>query len=452
AVVVAVLARDFGIAESDNLEVRIMSLLRTSKFTPRRKTLLLITALLVLAVPCVAGATFALALDIERQEPTPEVSQQSRTKITRQNDRTREELKRQTRVLKDQMRVATESQRQELEVALRELQRDLDDLDRQRPETEARLRDTQKDLEEQQRIVQQNYQQTRADAQKRLEELRASLAEWEKNRPANEARMREARQQIAEMEKLYTADREREVQKSIAEMQKAETDRKAKLIYKVEPSYTEEARRKNIEGSVLLGLTIDHEGLPQNIQVKRSLEPSLDNAAIEAVRKWRFLPAIKDGQPVSMYITAEVYFRLDYKHVEQEQKEREAKEKPESKGIGKGEGNGAGNGEGYSGGPLEMRRRKDTSDQGREERARKQAAMTRDATISMDRAIQIAISQVPGKVLACSLGRDGDMVFYHLVIITTEGDKNTTTYVWLSATDGHIIKTEKEKQNQEQEW
>jgi uncharacterized membrane protein YkoI len=93
-----------------------------------------------------------------------------------------------------------------------------------------------------------------------------------------------------------------------------------------------------------------------------------------------------------------------------------------------------------------MRRRKGTDDQGREERARKQAALTRDATIPMDRAIQIATSQVPGKVLGCSLGRDGDMVFYHLVIINTEGDKSTTTYVWLSAVDGHIIKTEREKE------
>jgi len=100
---------------------------------------------------------------------------------------------------------------------------------------------------------------------------------------------------------------------------------------------------------------------------------------------------------------------------------------------------------------MEMKRRKDY-DQGREERARKQVEMTQGATISMDRAIQIATSQVPGKVLACSLGRDGDKIFYHLVIISTEGDKSTTTYVWLSATDGQIFKTEKERERREQEW
>src|SRR6185503_1720842 len=49
------------------------------------------------------------------------------------------------------------------------------------------------------------------------------------------------------------------------------------------------------------------------------------------------------------------------------------------------------------------------------------------------------------KVLACSLGRDTDgPVFYHLVIINTDGEKKTTRYVWISAVDGTIIKTEEE--------
>lgn len=86
-----------------------------------------------------------------------------------------------------------------------------------------------------------------------------------------------------------------------------------------------------------------------------------------------------------------------------------------------------------------------------EERARKQAELTRDATLSMDRAIQIATSQVPGKVLACSLGRDGDKIFYHVVIISGDGDKSTTTYVWVSATDGQILKTEKEERKEKEE-
>lgn len=461
-----------GITESDNLEVRIMSLLRTPKFTPRRKTLLSIAALLILAVPCLAATSFALALDIEGQELSPALAPQSGQKQTSQKqsnqlierqarDRAREELIRQQRVLTEQMQVATESQRAEIEKDLREIQRTLTEFDRLMqqydqqkpalPEAEARLREVERNLELHNRTLQEYNQQKQELNQDELRKAQKRYEQILREYPKDEARLKEARAKIAEMER-QTPDieaRQREVQKSIAEMQKSQSDRKAKVIYKVEPSYTEEARNKKIEGSVLLGLTIDHDGLPQNIQIKRSLEPSLDQAAVEAVRKWRFLPAIKDGQPVSMWITVEMNFTLEDKRLDQEQKEREERERVEKeKAEGKGEGNGQGNGSG----PLEMRRRKGAEDQGREERARKQAALTRDATISMDRAIQIATSQVPGKVLACSLGRDGDMVFYHLVIISTEGDKSTTTYVWLSAVDGHIIKTVKEKEKQEQEW
>ena len=425
-----------GITESDNLEVRIMSLLRTTKLTPRRKTFLLIAALFLLAVPCLAATSFALALDIERQEPNPARAPQTSQKqssevIERQaQERAREELIRQARELREQLKLAPQSQRTEVEASLREVERAL------------KLHD---------QMIREYYLQNRELDEQKLAQARQRLEEILKQYPTDEARLKETREKIAEMEK-QTPDleaRQREVQKSISEMQKSQSDRKAKVIYKVEPQYTEEARAKKIEGSVLLGLTIDHDGLPQDIHIKRSLESSLDQAAIEAVRKWRFLPAIKDGQPVSMWITIEVNFTLEDKRLDQEQKEREEREKVEKeKAEGKGEGKGQGNGSG----PLEMRRRKGAEDQGREERARKQAALTRDATISMDRAIQIATSQVPGKVLACSLGRDSDMVFYHLVIISTEGDKSTTTYVWLSATDGQIIKTVKEKETREQEW
>ena len=81
-----------GLSESDILEVRIMSLLKTRTLTARRKRLLLITAWLLLVVPCVAATSFALTFDIDRQEPkvTPPPSQ----KLERQNrEREREELK-----------------------------------------------------------------------------------------------------------------------------------------------------------------------------------------------------------------------------------------------------------------------------------------------------------------------------------------------------------------------
>ena len=241
--------------------------------------------------------------------------------------------------------------------------------------------------------------------------------------------MKEARQQIAEMERLYTPERDREVEKTIAEMQKAEGDRKARVIYRVEPEYSLDAREKKIEGTVVLTLTIDHEGLPQNIQVKKSLYPSLDQSAIEAARKMRFEPAIKNGQPVSMFISVEFDFAIESRSKQElEEIEKRAAEARATQGESTVR-------------ELKMRREM-TEQQGRAERARD---LTRGAVLSMDRAIQIATSLVPGKVLACSLGRDGDKIFYHVIIIGGDGDKSTTTYVWVSALDGQVLKTEKEE-------
>jgi TonB family protein len=261
--------------------------------------------------------------------------------------------------------------------------------------------------------------------------LRETLAQLEKSRPVDEARLKDARQQLAEMERRSPEEaRLREGQQSMAEMQRLQGDRKARAIYRADPEYPADAREKKIGGTVLLSLTIDHEGVPQNVQVKRSLYPSLDQSAVECVRKWRFEPAMKDGQPVSMVINVEVHFGE-----EDPQKQIEDRVKLETAEVGV---------------MFDLKRRKEMEDQGREERARKQAELTRGAVLSMDRAIQIATSQVPGKVLACSLGRDGDKLFYHVVIISGDGDKTTATYVWVSAVDGQILKTEKEGQRKEE--
>ena len=402
-----------GISEADILEVRIMSLLKTPKLTARRRRLLLITASLLLVAPCIAATSFALTFDIDRPEPS--AMPQPSAKLERlTQERVREDLRREARELKEKARVAPEPQRQEIE---------------------ARLGEVQQNLEAHERMVEQFYRQTREEAQRKLEELRTTLAQLEKNQPADEARMKDVREKIALMEKLYTVEREREVQKSIADMQKLETDRKARVIYRVEPEYTADAREKKIEGTVVLTLTIDHEGLPQNIHVKRSLYPSLDQSAIEAARKMRFEPAMKDGQPVSMFISVDFVFSIESRSKQElEDLEKRAAEARASQGES----------------PVrEMKMRRELEQQGREERARKQAELTRGAVLSMDRAIQIATSQVPGKVLACNLGKDGDKLFYHVVIISGDADKSTATYVWVSAIDGQILKTEKEERKEE---
>jgi TonB family protein len=82
------------------------------------------------------------------------------------------------------------------------------------------------------------------------------------------------------------------------------------ILSKVEPEYSEEARKAKWQGTVQLSLVVDDQGRPQGIKVTRSLGLGLDQKAIEAVEKWRFRPGMKDGKPVPVMATIEVNFRL----------------------------------------------------------------------------------------------------------------------------------------------
>jgi TonB family protein len=81
-------------------------------------------------------------------------------------------------------------------------------------------------------------------------------------------------------------------------------------IYRADPVYSEEARVAKLQGAVLLQVVIDENGVPQEIKIVRSLGLGLDQKAIEAVQKWRFKPAYKDGTPVSVSVNIEINFRL----------------------------------------------------------------------------------------------------------------------------------------------
>jgi TonB family protein len=83
-----------------------------------------------------------------------------------------------------------------------------------------------------------------------------------------------------------------------------------KLVYAAPPSYSEAARKAKLQGIVLLSLVIDEDGNPQNVRVVRPLGMGLDEKAVEAVRRYRFNPALKDGVPVPVEINVEVNFRL----------------------------------------------------------------------------------------------------------------------------------------------
>jgi TonB family protein len=87
-------------------------------------------------------------------------------------------------------------------------------------------------------------------------------------------------------------------------------DKPPVLIFKMEAEYPEEARKAKYQGTVLLDVEVDDSGQVVNLRVARSLGLGLDQKAIDAVKRWRFRPAMKDGRPIGVEIQVEVNFRL----------------------------------------------------------------------------------------------------------------------------------------------
>jgi len=81
-------------------------------------------------------------------------------------------------------------------------------------------------------------------------------------------------------------------------------------IFNPEPEFSEEARKAKYQGVCTLGLIVGTDGRPSNIRVLNSLGMGLDERAIEAVKNWKFEPAMKDGHPVRVEIAVEVDFHL----------------------------------------------------------------------------------------------------------------------------------------------
>ena len=74
--------------------------------------------------------------------------------------------------------------------------------------------------------------------------------------------------------------------------------------------FSDEARRQRYQGVCIVSIIVDAHGNPQNPRVTRSLGMGLDEKALEAVQKYRFKPAMKDGKPVASYVSVEVDFHL----------------------------------------------------------------------------------------------------------------------------------------------
>jgi TonB family protein len=82
------------------------------------------------------------------------------------------------------------------------------------------------------------------------------------------------------------------------------------VIYRLDPSYSEEARNAKLEGTVVVSLVVGEDGAPRDMRIVKPLGHGLDEKAIEALAAWRFRPPRLNGQPAPVAVNVEVNFRL----------------------------------------------------------------------------------------------------------------------------------------------
>jgi TonB family protein len=80
-------------------------------------------------------------------------------------------------------------------------------------------------------------------------------------------------------------------------------------VFKLEPEYSEEARKALVNSTLGLAMTIRENGSPSDVRVIRGAGFGLDERAIEAVQKWRFRPGTREGKPVAIAAMVEINFR-----------------------------------------------------------------------------------------------------------------------------------------------
>jgi TonB family protein len=80
-----------------------------------------------------------------------------------------------------------------------------------------------------------------------------------------------------------------------------------------EAEFSDEARRKKIQGIVLVSMIVNEKGLPTDIKLVKSVGYGLDESALQAVGEYRFEPATLNGKPIAVRVTVEVNFQLRHR-------------------------------------------------------------------------------------------------------------------------------------------
>jgi protein TonB len=83
------------------------------------------------------------------------------------------------------------------------------------------------------------------------------------------------------------------------------------LVYRIDPVYPTLAAAGGLEGSVILEAIVGREGRVESVRVLRS-QRVFEEAALEAVRQWRYAPVLLNGHPERFILTVVVTFTLDH--------------------------------------------------------------------------------------------------------------------------------------------
>jgi protein TonB len=91
----------------------------------------------------------------------------------------------------------------------------------------------------------------------------------------------------------------------------SDLEKRPELMASVSPVYPADMRKAKVEGTVTILFILNEEGRPEEARVDRSSRPDFEKPALDAVRKWKFKPGMKDGQPVRTYMKLPIRFRIN---------------------------------------------------------------------------------------------------------------------------------------------
>lgn len=100
-----------------------------------------------------------------------------------------------------------------------------------------------------------------------------------------------------------------DVGKALDSFDVSELEQRPQPVSQVSPGYPAELRKAKIEGTVTVAFVVTEDGRVDDPRVEKSSRPEFEKYAIEAIRKWRFKPGMKEGKPVQCYLRQPFRFR-----------------------------------------------------------------------------------------------------------------------------------------------